>query len=863
MGGHSTQTTDAKIAGIQIQTSLLGQPIPLGWGRARLSCNLIDYVAFTATPHTTTQSSGGGKGFGGSSSSTTYTYTASVEMALCEGPITGIVSVFKDASAYAGGTALTDSGLNAALGGVTQAPWAYMTSLFPSHALSYPGIAYIYAQDYALSTTASLANHSFEIDFATQLGAGVNDADPKDIITDALTNTRYGVSGWGSGLLSTTAFADYSLYCRANNLLLSPVLDQPVPAKDFIKRIMSQTNSDVVWSEGALKIKPFGDAAATGNGVTWTPNLAPVFDLNEDCFLDEVTLEIVNQADAHNLVQVEYLDRANQYQPAIVPASDLDNIVNYGLRKQDPQSFHDICNGSTARQVAQLWLQRNLYVRDLYHFSLPMDFIALEPMDYVTLTTTVDGMTLNRQLVMILSIDEDPDGQDVLHLVAEGVPGAIASAAIYAAHTATSFQPAVTADPGNVATPLLINAPTSLTVTGYEAWAAVAGTNANWGGANVWVSFDGTNYSQIGTITAPGTFGTLTATLAAVADPDITSTLAVNLTPSRGSLPTVTQAEADAGATICLVDNELIGFRTATLTAANKYNLTYLRRGMRGSIIGSHAIGGKFVRLNDGVFRYAYPAANAGQVMSVKFQSFNVYGKALQSLSVCTAYTLTLAQATSLPAQPTGLGIAGGGTAWTGATISLICSQAAGATSYRFDIFKADGTTLLRSITSSTSSAAYTALQAQVDGTQLVYVVKVVAINAGGSSPASSPITITNPAPIAVTTPAIAGGAYTAVASCDVSSSTDLAGYILFYSNTAGFAPLTAGTVLRSGSNSISVYSLAAGTYYGRIAAYDLWTSNPTLINLSAEISFTITTGGGTAPSGGGGGYTIPKGVQP
>jgi hypothetical protein len=44
---------------MSIQTSLLGQPIPLGWGRARLSCNLGDYLAFTAIPHTTTTKTGG------------------------------------------------------------------------------------------------------------------------------------------------------------------------------------------------------------------------------------------------------------------------------------------------------------------------------------------------------------------------------------------------------------------------------------------------------------------------------------------------------------------------------------------------------------------------------------------------------------------------------------------------------------------------------------------------------------------------------------------------------------------------------------------------------------------------------------
>lgn len=644
MGGSSTHTYESKLAGIQIQTSLLGVPLPIGWGRSKIGCNLIDYVAFTATPHTTSSSSGG-KGFGSSSSSTTYTYTASVVLALCEGPITGIVTVYKDSSTYTG---LSAAGLGGVmLGSMTQSPWAYLTSAYPTHALNYHGIAYVYAQDYPLSSGASLSNHSFEVDFGIQVGGGVHDANPKDVLNDFFTNVRYGIPGWGTGLLGD--WTDYSNYCLANNLLLSPVLDAQTSASDFVQRILQQTNSDCFWSEGVLKIKSFGDASATGNGVTWNPNLTPVYDLTEDDFLGEVQKEIIDQGNAYNMVQIEYLDRSNLYQVAVVPAYDLDDIVTYGLRKQDPQSFHEICDGTIARHVAQLVLQRQLYIRDLYHFDLPMDFVGLEPMDYVTLTTVVDGMVLNRQLVQIQQIDEDQEGNDVLHFIAEGIPGQTASAALYAAHTAGGYVPVPETDPGSVTGVRLLVAPSILADRKYEAWAAVASnTNPNWGGAHVWISFDNVNYSKVGTITAPGTFGVLTATLASHADPDTVDTLAVDLTSSLGTLTSVTNAEADGGAMQVLVDNEIIYYGTATLTAANKYNLTYLRRG-QGSVVASHSIGANFLLLDDGIFKFNYHGHNAGQTIYVKFQSFNVYGRGLQDLAGLTAYTLSLASITTAP----------------------------------------------------------------------------------------------------------------------------------------------------------------------------------------------------------------------
>ncbi len=48
MGGKTTSTTSPKLNGLQVQSSTLGLPISLGWGRGRMKCNLMWYGAFTA-----------------------------------------------------------------------------------------------------------------------------------------------------------------------------------------------------------------------------------------------------------------------------------------------------------------------------------------------------------------------------------------------------------------------------------------------------------------------------------------------------------------------------------------------------------------------------------------------------------------------------------------------------------------------------------------------------------------------------------------------------------------------------------------------------------------------------------------------
>ena len=603
----------------------------VGWGRGRMKCNLMWYGAFTATAHTTKT---GGKGLGGGSKNTTYTYTASIMMGICEGGasgIQGIRTIYKDTAVL---TSMSAAGLSLATGTPTQPVWSYLTSKFPAQAIPYSGIAYVYAQDYDLADSATLPNHSFEIDFATQLGGGVPDADPKDVITDFLTNPAYGVPMWGSGLIGD--LSDYSLYCRANNLLLSPVLESQSSAASILEEWLTATNSAAFWSEGMLKIRPYGDAAATGNGVTWNPTLTPAYDLTEDDLIvddsgNAVSIEIVDQSDAYNIVQFEFLDRSNRYNVGIATAQDLDNIVTYGRRKQDPTTVHCICDAAIARQAVQLYGQRVLYTREKYTFKLPWNFALLEPTDLVTLTTATDALLLNRQLVRITEIEEDGDG--LLAITAEGVPVGVASAAQYASHSASGYAPNTDVAPGALSTPVLFNAPTSLTGGDGQLWCAVASTSPTWGGCEVWASADGVDYARFGVIEGPARYGTLTAALPGHADPDATNTLSVDLTSSNGTLDSATAAAADAGGSLCLVEDEIVTYEGASLTGANRYDLTTLHRGFLGTAPASHATGTRFVRLDEAIFKLSYSSPNVGSTIYVKLPSFNVFGRALEDRS--------------------------------------------------------------------------------------------------------------------------------------------------------------------------------------------------------------------------------------
>jgi hypothetical protein len=165
----------------------------------------------------------------------------------------------------------------------------------------------------------------------------------------------------------------------------------------------------------------------------------------------------------------------------------------------------------------------------------------------------------------------------------------------------------------------------------------------NWGGAFVWISTDNNTYGQIGTALAPSRQGVLTAAFATPpgGNPDITNTLSVSLIESGGQLASGTDADAQNGVTLCLVDNELLAYATATLTGTNAYNLTYLYRGLYGTAAAAHSSGAPFTRIDSAVFQYPLPEAFIGVPLFLKFQSFNIFGQSVEDLSECTVYSYT------------------------------------------------------------------------------------------------------------------------------------------------------------------------------------------------------------------------------
>lgn len=378
---------------------------------------------------------------------------------------------------------------------------------------------------------------------------------------------------------------------------------------------------------------------------SFVPNLTPVYALSDWDFIDEkgnkdpVQAQRVDPFSLPTIQRIEVLSRDNQYGSTPVEARDQSQIDLYGPRVGSAVQAHEICDEvNVAPIIAQIILQRGLYVRTKFTFKLSWEYCLLDPMDIVTITDA--NLGLNAYPVRIVSIEEDEKG--LLSVTAEELVAGVSTPGANPSSAGTSWQPNQSASAGAINTPLIYEPPPALTGNVAQVWVGASGAaGSNWGGAYVWASVDNSTYSQIGTVTQPLRQGFLTASLAAASGWDTSHTLAVTLAESGGALTGTSAASAQSGATLSLVDGELLAYETATLTGASAYNLTGLQRGLDGTTGAAHASGAPFARLDSAVVQYNLPDSWIGVPLYFKFQSFNATGGGAQDLSTCTVYSYT------------------------------------------------------------------------------------------------------------------------------------------------------------------------------------------------------------------------------
>lgn len=808
-GGGTVSTSDKRINSMRIQQSAYGLCQPLVYGKNRVAANMFWYGDFTATAHTTTKKQGG-KGGGVKTKNTTYTYSASFMLGLCENKIKDIGIIWRDKEQI---VPKTEGGIQLKpidqLGfelfdGDYNPVWGYLYSKHPDQALPYPFLGYVACANYDLGGSASLSNHNFEVISDITFSDTIHDANPADVIEDFITNPLYGASP----SLQMADLSEFRTYCAAANLLISPALTEQREAFEIINEIVEAVNCAVVPSPDGLKIRSYGDSVVSGNGVTFIPNLEPVYHLTDDDFLGEdqpVRVRRSRDTDAYNHCQIEYVNRFNQYNTETVEAKDQANIEMFGLRTQDPVKHDFFCEPKIARHAVQLLLQRKLYVRNEYEFELGWKYCRLEPMDIVTITD--ESLGLNRFPVRITRVEEDEEG--VLSITAEELAVGSRSAVEYDLQSSNGYQGG-NEEPGNVNAPDIFEPPLDLTGGKNQIWVAVS-VGINWGGCNVWVSLDNTTYEMVGTIYGSARYGTL---VSAIEADDTEMQIQLN-TSSQMFSGTVEDAEVDA--TLCRVGDEYINYVEATLDGSGLYTLSDVVRG-RFDDAGPHNSGEAFVRIDRAIFSHDYNENMVGKQLYLKFTSFNGLQQREQTLDEVTAYSHTITG--SRPSGVKGLSLQ---SAFEGTSFKVQWQSSAGATGYIVQIMS--GGVLLREVETTNTDYSYSMDEAKIDGVQRAYTVRVASKN-GSIVSTFAELNISNPVPPQLLNIYTSATGDSITVTWIPSEVPDLKDYQVWISKNANFNPDTLAASWTGTENACTVGNLeSTTTYYVRVAARDVWKS--------------------------------------
>ena len=426
-------------------------------------------------------------------------------------------------------------------------------------------------------------------------------------------------------------------------------------------------------------------------------------------------------------IDLTYYDPALYYEANTQHASRIGRAVG----TQDLQTIQLtlVLTATEAAQVAMhtlknAWIERNSYV-----FNLAAAHLRLDPTDVITIDTP-DG----NFIVRLNQVDFGANNIVACQAVAEDAYAYISSAT----GTAVSLPPI----------PITLNGPLSLFLLDTPMLALADdsvglyyafGLRDNATSATLYKSPDEIAWTVAGTGGEGPAFGWAASVLADCPRPTVWDNInTVQIALGQGSLSSDTMIDVLNWSNVAALGNEIIQWQTATLLSSNLYQLSGLLRGRRGTEdqTATHQLGESFVVLSaDGLYRT--PLANTDIGNTAYYKGVPAGGDFDDAPSLPLAFQGRSKRCFS-PVQITGSRDGSNNltvnwfrrTRWYGEWVDYVdVPLFEDSEAYSIDIL--NGSTVVRTLSTSTGTVSYTAAQQTTDfgATQSAVSVAVYQIN--------------------------------------------------------------------------------------------------------------------------------------
>lgn len=538
-----------------------------------------------------------------------------------------------------------------------------------------------------------------------------------------LKTTASPVSSVLSSLFDQVGIAsgDYNTAAAATKYVPGFVLGSRVDVRQAVRELLMVTNLDLAEVDGDLV------AVARGGSSVVT---IPEADLG--AYVAEGALDAAEPPDrvqARRLpvselpyrLDLEYLSLTNDYQQGQATAVRFTRSAE--TQEQVTVSTPLVLHEQHARRAAETLLYRQWWERVSFVVTVGPKYLYLAPGDIVTIPVASSSVRCR-----IEQMDVDPFGviqltlvQDAAEILTQYVAGSEIPppfGGLVEASTTT-----LSAWAGNA---LLDEHATDGKLGFYVAAGGPLGQD--WPGAALYWSRDGgTTYTELDSLEDNATIGTAATVLAAPpgsAYDQWDDTNTVDVTITSGSAPETSSDSAVLnGANAAMLGDEVIQFVTVTSLGNNQYRLGRLLRGRRGteSYGASHAIGNRFVLLDEGrVKRVTVDSSLVGKTIHLKAVTIGT------TVAAASAVTLDVSGDEYKCYAPTHITGARDGS--NNLTIEWFRRARAGGVwadlidvdqpegTFAFEVDVMSGMTVLRTISTSSESASYTAAQQTTDG---------------------------------------------------------------------------------------------------------------------------------------------------
>jgi predicted phage tail protein len=674
---------------------------------------------------------------------------------------------------------------------------------------------------------------------------GVTD-DPAWVLYDLLTNPQYGVVLYGrltAGMIDKYSFYNASVF---NNGLVSNGKGGTEPRFTFnaaiqnrqdiyvtLNQVAATFNSVLCWDSGLLKVlqdRPTSSmyAITKSNVIGSDPVKPSYFNYSATPSTQRVTA-----------VNVTYTDGSDpQFLPTTCSVTDSTGLTRYGYQPYNLAAFGATTEGQALR-AGKYYLYQQLYNTEQVEFQTGpegfnyalYDVFDLFDDDYAgtavggrVVAATTNSVTFDQPITITASSKVSifqQDGTYETHTITN-------SAGTY---TTVNITGTFTEIPTQYATYGVTSAiePRQFRIVNlkYDSIAKTVDVIA--------AVYNEANYSYVesGVAVQAGVY-----------------TLATQVQPSAPTNVVTTPTQY-----INAVDNQLVHGVSVAWDRPASQNVSYMIKWRKDN--GAYTSTPQFTTNS-----YTFTPIVQG-VYEFLVYSINIAGNF--SAPASQTYTLDTSGggSSSSLADVTGLYVLGTtGTAWTGEDLSITWTNPAANQGLLKDFvvdFKTTTGTLLRSVIvpnvngGSAQSYVYTWAMNQVDGgPNRSIAVTVYCRDAYNDLTVGTTATMTNAAPPVPLNISASPGLQSCIIAWTPETGTDVAGYIVWYSETSGFTPSSANAIDCGMSALASLPNLTKNTnYYFIVACYDVFGKSLTGsgLNLSSQLEFTTPSNVGT-PSG-------------